>query len=474
MKILPLRQGSAEWLAHRSKSGLRNASDASIMMGCSPHVSRSEFVRMRATGVSKEYSQYVREVVFATGKAVEEATRPIIADEIGQPLYPVTATSDDGVYGASFDGITIDDSLIWECKQWNQSKAERVRNGEVPIEDRWQVIQGLYVSGAPVCRYTVSDGTPDKKVSCDFRAKPEMFAELIAGWEQLDADVAAYKATAPAIVAAQETLPAAFVSVIGGIEVHSNLPAFGEALQSFLARVDMAPATDQAFAEAEANIKTLIKAEEALETIEEQILLQLPAVYVEMKRIEAHRGAIKGIRAPLQGTVKAKKEEIKAEIAAAAKEQWEAHIAGLNNRLGVVRVTFPMPDFAAAMKHKRTIETLRGAVSDALAKGKIAATLEATQRAASLQEIYRFVGAYTITDLQDLTTIAAEHVGDVVKARAKEYDRFWSDYCNGAAERLQDKLRPNSSDLIKSAAEAWLVDEATALQWIIEIADERR
>ena len=112
-------------------------------------------------------------------------------------------------------------------------------------------------------------------------------------------------------------------------------------------------------------------------------------------------------------------------------------------------------------------------MSDALAKGKIAATLEATQRAASLQEIYRFAGAYTMSDLQDLTTIAAEHVGDVIQSRIAKDSSDLRGLFRSHVQGREFKCRPCNEDLIKSAAETWLVDEATALKWIIEIADER-
>ena len=45
MKIIQLVQGSPEWLAHRARPDVLNASDAPAMMGCSPYKPRAELLR---------------------------------------------------------------------------------------------------------------------------------------------------------------------------------------------------------------------------------------------------------------------------------------------------------------------------------------------------------------------------------------------------------------------------------------------
>lgn len=51
MQIVNLIQGTPEWHAHRAK--YRNASDAPVMMACSPNEHRRELVARLATGVQR-------------------------------------------------------------------------------------------------------------------------------------------------------------------------------------------------------------------------------------------------------------------------------------------------------------------------------------------------------------------------------------------------------------------------------------
>src|SRR5690606_11128724 len=139
MKILNLNQGSPEWLSARAKHF--TASEASVMMGASRLMTRNDLLRAKATGAVHEVSDFTRDVIFERGHEVEALARPIAEKIIGESLYPVTATDDDGYLLASFDGITMLGDVCWEYKQWNKAKAETVRGGEVPVEDRWQIVQ---------------------------------------------------------------------------------------------------------------------------------------------------------------------------------------------------------------------------------------------------------------------------------------------------------------------------------------------
>ena len=109
MRTLNLAQGSPEWLAHRRTT--RNASDAPVMMGVSPNISRRELVKLRATGLDREHSDYVQTHVLDRGHQVEPALRALAEKMLGEDLYPVTGVTDDDYLGASFDGVTLDDAL---------------------------------------------------------------------------------------------------------------------------------------------------------------------------------------------------------------------------------------------------------------------------------------------------------------------------------------------------------------------------
>jgi hypothetical protein len=71
--------------------------------------------------------------------------------------------------------------------------------------------------------------------------------------------------------------------------------------------------------------------------------------------------------------IKTQKEIIKLKILADVKEKFITHIAGLQSEIKVVRFEFPAPDFAGAMKNKRSIASLHDAVDTELAAAKILA-----------------------------------------------------------------------------------------------------
>jgi len=137
MKILPFLQDSTEWHAWRSRPDARNASEASIIMGCSPYMTREELIKKKALGIEKEHSDYAKNVLFPEGHRIEAAVRPIICEQIGDDLYPVCGESDDGYLSASFDGLTMDHSTVWECKSWNREKFARLAQGYIPDGVMW-------------------------------------------------------------------------------------------------------------------------------------------------------------------------------------------------------------------------------------------------------------------------------------------------------------------------------------------------
>lgn len=146
-------QGTPDWIEFRKKHF--TASEASIMMNASKYMTRSELLHAKYTGEFPEPTK-AQEYIFAKGHEIEAKARPLAEDTLNDELYPCTAESDEYPHlAASFDGITMLEDVVWECKQWNESKAERVRKGEVPQEDYWQVMQQLLVSGAEYAVYMV-------------------------------------------------------------------------------------------------------------------------------------------------------------------------------------------------------------------------------------------------------------------------------------------------------------------------------
>ena len=70
-----LQQGSPEWHAFRAEHF--GASEAAAMLGLSKYTSRTELLRQKSTGISKEVDANTQ-AIFDRGHATEALARPII------------------------------------------------------------------------------------------------------------------------------------------------------------------------------------------------------------------------------------------------------------------------------------------------------------------------------------------------------------------------------------------------------------
>ncbi len=195
MKTINLTQGTTEWLDWRKT--VFTASDAPAMMDVSKYKSRKELIKEKATGISKPITPELQ-AIFDEGHTTEDLARPIIEQEIGQSLYNVVAVSDTHPHiAASFDGITMDDSTIFEHKVYRDSKASRQRydlakDGKLLDMDMMQVQQQLLVSNADKCLFVVSDGTRENMAIVEVLPNKELQTEIIDGWEKFKKDVENY------------------------------------------------------------------------------------------------------------------------------------------------------------------------------------------------------------------------------------------------------------------------------------------
>jgi len=383
-----LIQGSAAWHQHRATA--RNASDASAMMACSPYKSRTALLKERATGITPEVDA-ATQARFDRGHAIEEAARPLAEAFIGDDLSPVIGTTDDGYLSASFDGLTFCGTIAWECKSWNERKAQVVRDGHVPQADYWQCVQQLAVSNAQKLIYTVTDGTPERTVHATLLQSDVVDdrAALLAGWEQFDKDLAAFdpgaESPAPAVAAPVESLPAVVVQVNGALTVGGNLDAFGDALRQFIARIPAKPATDQEFADAEAATKALKKAEEALAAAEDGALAQISDVELMRRTVADLKNLARTTRLATEKLVAAEKEARRTDLVMGAQQDLDAHVAAWNQRLGANWLPRVAGGFAETIKGLKSLDSMRDKVAVALTNAKhdanqLAARLEANRK----------------------------------------------------------------------------------------------
>lgn len=372
MKILEgITQGSPQW--HAARASRFTASQAPAMMGASKYQTRAELLREKATGITPEVTPE-QQRLFDRGHAAEAGARAIAEQALGEDMYPVTAISDaDDRLLASFDGITLGENIAFECKLWNESLAADVRSGEIGPHYYWQLEHQLLVSGAEFVLFVCSDGTPERFVSMEYCSDPERRAALIAGWDQFASDLAAYvPEDRPATVTAApiESLPAVVVQVQGALTVAGNLPAFGQALRDFIARIPAKPATDQQFADAEAACKALKKAEDALTQAEDGALAQISDVEVMRRTVADLKELARSTRLATEKLVKAEKDARRTEKVVAARQAFDKHVDACQLDIKGVRLIVPMPDFGGAIKGLSSLASIDDKLTAALIAGK--------------------------------------------------------------------------------------------------------
>jgi predicted phage-related endonuclease len=372
-----LVQGTPQWKAYRNTK--RNASDAPAMMGESIYKTRSQLLHEIFTGMTQEVDAGTQ-ALFDRGHAIEDAKRSVAEAIIGEDLFPVVGS--EGIYSASFDGITMLEDTAWECKTLNDAlrAALPVAGPEgndaanLPKMYRIQMEQQCMVSGCSKILFTASDGKDDDR-HCWYVPDLALRAEIVAGWAQFEKDLAAYvpaeiieKPKAASIM----ELPALAVQIHGEV-LASNLPQFKAAADSFIAAIKTDLQTDEDFANAEATVKFCDKAEKNLELAKTAALEQTASIAELMRTVDHIQNQLRTKRLVLEKLVKTQKEAIKMKAVTDARDAYASHVAALEAEIKPIRLVVDGPDFATAAKNKRTLASLHDAIATELANGKIAA-----------------------------------------------------------------------------------------------------
>lgn len=412
-------QGSESWLALRRD--YFTASEAAAMMGVSPYMTRSDLLKMKATGIAPEVDGHTQ-ARFDDGHATEAAFRPVVEQLIGEDLYPVTGSIEiDGLQLlASFDGLNMSCTVGYEHKRINAELRKLMATDDWMVPDQyvWQLEQQLLVSGASGIWFCASDGTEDDHLKVYYESTPELRVQLIAAWQQFKQDLDAYvpQEYVPAAVGRAITaLPAVSVQVSGVISIIDNFEVFKDRLVDFIDnQLIREPETDQDFADLELQIKALKGAEEALNAAEANMLSQVEAVDTAKRMKDMLHKLTRDNRLMAEKLLEVKKLSVKADIVRKARDEYDAHIRTLNERIGkpflsTALGTVPNVDFAAAIKGKRTIDSLREAASVALANGKIASSAIADKVEINLKSLRELAKdhAFLFADTQQLVTTKA-------------------------------------------------------------------
>lgn len=446
-----LLQGSPEWLQFRLERF--GASEAAAMLGISSLVKRNELLHMKHTGTPQEFSEWVQKNILDYGHEVEALARPIVEEMIGDDLYPATCSL--GRISASCDGLTLNDEIAFEHKQWNTALAESVRAGELPEEYWPQCQQVMLVTGAQKVIFVVSDGTRENFESIEIEPDEAWFERLRAGWAQFEKDLAEY--VPPEVVETPKAeaimaLPALAVQIRGEV-ITSNLPAFKSAAERFIASIKTDLETDEDFVNAAANVNFCDDAEKRLAAALDGAIAQMSTVDEVKRTVEHLIAQFRAKRLALDKLVESRKKQIKEAAIAERRQKYADHVADLNKELGEVSINVPAPDFVGAIKNLRTIASLRNSLDTALANGKIAADAAAKDLRAKLDWYKPHAAEYGFL-FRDLQTIIQKPVDDfqlVVTTRIDEHKR-----AEAAKETAQPEATPAVVPSVQAKTAPWI------------------
>lgn len=465
MEILDVQQGTPAW--REARRDCFTASEAPAALGKSKYTTRNELLHEKCTGIVREVDA-AKQSLFDRGHAAEAAAREIAEEIIGSELYPVTAraTIEGMQMLASLDGLTMDETVIWEHKLWSEELAAQVRAGTLDPHYTTQLDHQIAVTKAEKALFMTSDGTREREEHCWYVPQKNALAALIAGWKQFAADLATYeprdikeKPQADAIMG----LPTLAVQIKGEV-VASNLPRFKAAAEQFIANIKTDLKTDQDFADAEETVKFCEKAEKELEVAKGAALAQTASIDELMRTVDTIREQLRRKRLDLDKLVTKRKSEIKEEIISTAREAYAKHVWALDDELKLVKIDAPRPDFIGAAKNKRTLASLHDAVDTELANAKIAADAAAKDLRAKLQWFAAHEEhAFLFRDLQTLIQKPAEDFQLAVTSRIDEHKRQEAEKeaRRKAAEEAEAQRVAAAEAAKQAAAQAALAEAST-------------
>lgn len=453
-----LVQGTAEWHAYRAAHD--NASDAPAMMGVSSYKTRDQLIAERATGIVPEVDAATQRL-FDSGHRFEALARPLAEKIIGEDLYPCTGSLEGSRMSASFDGLTMLEEIASEHKRLNKRLREALAvpgctGADLPMEYQIQMEQQCAVSGCERVLFMASDwddqGQLIEEMHCWYTPNLELRAQIIAGWEQFHKDVAAYVPTeakpAPVVGKTPDNLPALLIQVTGAVTA-SNLPEFkAHALEVFKG-INRTLTNDQDFATAESTVKWCADVESRLAAAKEHALSQTAAIDELFKTIDDISAEARRTRLELDKLVKARKEEIRGEIVAGGITALREHIAQLNAAMPAPYMPQVPADFAGAIKGKRTVDSLRGAVNDMLARAKIEASNIATRIHANVKTLE--ASGLVVPDAATLVLKAPDDLAAIIATR------------KAAEQQRQDAIRAEIAEKLQRAQLAKQAEQAVVM-----------
>ena len=424
MNILNIEQGSPEWLAARMKHF--TASEAPAMMGASKYSSRTDLLDLKKGKVKKVDPG--TQFIFDKGHAAEESARSIVELNEGEDFAPVVCSVeiDSLKLLASLDGIGELSDTVWEHKLWNKTLVENVLAGVLEPHYYWQLEQQLLVANADVALFTVSDGTADNMESMFYQSVPERRAQLIAGWKQFAVDLATHeiKAKTEKVIAAKAESFPIITFEVNGSELTSNIQHMVVEIKERAAlEMDRVLETDQDFADKEDTNKATKQARANLKSLVEDARNK----FVSFSNFESAAKEIDSILQKMQSSgekqVKQAKELKKATMIEVAYKEFASHLSLLGQAVSPLKVPVEQPDYLAAIKGKRTFDSMQDALDTVVAQAKISASEIGANMATNFKAYKELAGdhQFLFNDMTNLMVQPAESVSAIIKQRISEF-----------------------------------------------------
>lgn len=481
MQVHNLTQGSPEWHAYRRNHF--NASDAPAMLGCSPYKTRDELIAELATGITPEVDA-AKQRIFDAGHRFEALARPLAEKIIGEELAPLVGSN--GKYSASFDGVTFMGDTGWEHKSLNAELRAAMVDGctgaDLPKVYRVQMEQQCMVEEALTrVLFTSSkwERVPDfhedspegwnlvEARHCWYTPDPALRAEIVAGWAQLEKDVAAWvppeAAPAPSVKKVVASLPVVFDMRVEGKLVACNLEQYKPAALAYIAAINTELTTDQDFADADADAKFCRDSADKLELAVEQAMGHMGDINTALNTVREIAAAFDAKGLALEKLVKAQKDNIKQAEVHRGQVALAEHIAQLNAAMPASYMPAVPADFGAAVKNKRTVDSLRSAVNDELARAKIAASEIANRIHANVKTlqtsglVVHDAAVLVLKAPDDLAAIIANRVAAEQQRQEADRERIRREEADRADREAREKLAAD-----ERAAQATIAQAAKA------------
>jgi putative phage-type endonuclease len=367
-----LQQGTAAW--HQYRATKLNASDAPAMMGVSPYKKREQLLAERKTGYTPEVDAETQKR-FDRGHQYEADIRPSIEAAYGIELYPVTLSRlVDGLdLSASFDGLTMDNGIVFEHKSLNDELRQAHARGELPEHYRYQLEQQLLVSGAKMAIFVASKGSMDDALIWDYEPDAETQSRLLAGWKRFQQDLETFeppKTEAKPVGVAPESLPYLQIELSGAV-VASNIVQFRDSAIQVFRGINKNLVTDDDFASADKTVKWCASVEEKLKAAKERAQAQMADVDAVFRAVDEIAAEARTVRLELEKLVKARKDEIRQSIIMVATKKYNDTYGKATEEFGFKPDATP-PNFITAVKGLKTVVSVQAAVDTELRLAEIA------------------------------------------------------------------------------------------------------